>query len=144
VTDTTVIPPIATYTSTLTAPTATQTVINTSPTPVPVTVQITGLLAYPNPFNPVIYSNLIFTFNINQPDNVIDEIGIRIYSSSYRLIREAAYKGADKDNILNSRRLVYASDNLKGLANGTYYYYIYAVLGGKEIRSKIDKIIIIK
>jgi hypothetical protein len=143
-TNTPIIPPTATYTSTSTAPTATQTIINTSPTPAPVSVQITGLLAYPNPLNPAIYSNLIFTFNVNQPANAIDEIGLRIYSSSYRLIREAVYSGADKDNILNSRRLIYASDNLIGLANGSYYYYIYAVQNGKETRSKINKLIIIK
>jgi hypothetical protein len=111
--------------------------------PTPGTQGITGLLAYPNPFNPLTSAELRVQFTINQ--NNADKIAIRIYTASYRLIREEIWASAAKDVILNRGYVSYTSDHLQNLANGVYFYYLYATgADGKETRSKIDKVIILK
>jgi hypothetical protein len=139
VTQTAISTPTFTYTATLQAQnTATVTATSTA---TPDTQAIKNLLPYPNP----VYasaSEIYFGFTLNQKD--CDTIGLRIYTVSARLIREVDYSGAAKDTILANGRLRYTTDNFRGLANGTYYYFIYAVKNKVETRSAIDKIVILK
>jgi hypothetical protein len=141
--------PVSTAVSTSTrTPTATNTPVS-SPTTTPTigatpnTQGITDLLPYPNPFNPLVYPELRVQFTINQRNP--NKIGIKIYSASYRLIRAEEWTAADVNTIVNNGYVSYTTDHLQNLANGAYYYYLYATgQDGKTTRSKVDKIIILK
>jgi hypothetical protein len=144
------IDPTPTFTRTVT-PTSTRTPTSASTptltyTPTPEKQEIKDLQPYPNPVNPAKAPAgtiaMRIAFNINQTD--VDIISIRIYTASYRLIRETVYKDVAKTIIVSQRYFDIAADTLKGLANGTYYYYITADKGGKVTRSKVDKIVILK
>lgn len=137
-----------TYTRTVTpaAPTATLTL--TPAVTASGTEQITDLVPYPNPFDPDTAAAeslaLRVDFNITQTDN-IDKIGVKIYTQSYRLIREVEYADAGSINtVLTDRSIPFAAKTLANLSNGTYYYYIYVDQNGTVVRSKIDKIIILR
>lgn len=87
--------------------------------------------------------SVYFGFNISQTD--CDRIGIRIYTSASRLVRETAFTGGEMTYFINNRFIAYdTAKYLSGLSNGVYFYFLYAVKGGVETRSKIDKIIILK
>ena len=132
--------PTVTRTSTPVAPTATftPTVEATSGTE-----QITGLVPYPNPFIDNGKNTLYIDFNISQTTGV-SEIGIRIYTQAYRRILAVSYTGNDAVNVMAQRKIAITGDSLSNLANGTYYYYVYVVQNGKEVRSKVDKVIILR
>ncbi|HRQ45231.1 MAG TPA: hypothetical protein PLB12_12865, partial [Candidatus Goldiibacteriota bacterium] len=74
----------------------------------------------------------------------VESLSVRIYSSAQRLIDEKVFEGQALTQILSGDCVYYQSDMLKKLSNGTYYYVIMVNKDGKEVRSKIDKIIIIK
>ena len=132
--------PTMTRTSTPMAPTATftPTVEATSGTE-----QITGLVPYPNPFIDNEKNTLYIDFNISQTTGV-SEIGIRIYTQAYRRILAVSYTGNNAVNVMAQRKIAITGDSLANLANGTYYYYVYVVQEGKEVRSKVDKVIILR
>ncbi|HRU39375.1 MAG TPA: hypothetical protein P5511_05815, partial [Candidatus Goldiibacteriota bacterium] len=137
--------PTVTQTRTATpANTATRTVtIAPTYTATPSEQGITDLKPWPNPINPGGTGTEGFIdFKINQKDP--ENIGIRIYTSSSRLIREIKYDQGSTNLLVNAGRFRYNIQTLEGLSNGTYYYYLYVQKGGKETRSKIDKIVIIK
>ncbi|HRQ44901.1 MAG TPA: GH116 family glycosyl hydrolase [Candidatus Goldiibacteriota bacterium] len=104
--------------------------------------QITEVLPYPNPFNPALYNYIRISFKIAQPDT--KRLALRIYSSSYRLIREVAYEQAALTQIVNRGYIQYESKHLESLSNGTYYFVLIAGGQGDETRSKVEKMIIIK
>jgi len=69
---------------------------------------------------------------------------MRIYSVSFRLVRDIYLEGAEAQSAARNGRLSYNSRAISGLANGMYYYYVYAVKDNKETRSTADKLMIIK
>ena len=111
-------------------------------TATPAAQAIENLKPYPNPVYPGT-NQVNFRFTLNQKD--CDRIGLRIYTASYRLIREVVYENPALATIINNGLIMYSTtDNFKGLANGTYYYFIYVEKNKVETRSRIDKIIILK
>jgi hypothetical protein len=111
------------------------------------TVAPTGVLTigpvkpYPNPINPIIIPVLRIAVNITGD---ADRITLKIYTCAYRLIMEQVFEGADAQQIVEDGIIQYNSDNLKDLSAGTYYYVIIAENGTSKVRSKVDKIIILK
>jgi len=81
-------------------------------------------------------------FKIAQHD--IDELVIRIYTSGYRLIKEVKYEGAQAQAVADLGFVSININDLKTLANGTYYFYIKALRKGETCRSKIEKLIILR
>jgi hypothetical protein len=96
----------------------------------------------PNPFNPILGNPLRVWVNITPSD--IDSITLKIYTAAYRLIREQVFDGTEAQEIAMSGILQYDSSNLVDLSEGAYYYVVIAEKGGVKVRSKIDKIIILK
>jgi non-lysosomal glucosylceramidase len=137
--------PVFTQTHTFTY-TATETPVFTATptyTKVPADKQeITEVLPYPNPFNPSRYNYVRISFKIAQPDT--ERLSLRIYSSSYRLIREVSYERDALTQIVNRGYIQYESKHLETLSNGTYYFVLLAGEQGDETRSRVQKIIIIK
>ncbi len=88
---------------------------------------------YPNPFNAE--NNLTIRFTTTKK---VKNIEIRIYSVSFRLIFE--YKKTKDFNL--SDEIVIKKDYLRNIANGIYYYIIFAedIKGGK-IKSEIKELI---
>jgi hypothetical protein len=130
--------PTSTYTATsLDTPTITLT-----PTMTPDKQGIDNILVYPNPFNPAMNPVLNFGFTLRQKD--CDSAGIRIFTDSFRKIRDEKVSGSDKDTAINNARLVVQAYKFGNLASGTYYYYIYAEKSGITTRSKVDILIIIR
>ncbi|MCX7699061.1 MAG: hypothetical protein N2114_06320, partial [Candidatus Goldbacteria bacterium] len=74
----------------------------------------------------------------------IDELTIRIYTAGYRLIKEVKYEGASAVAIARLGIVDININDLKSLANGTYYFYINALRKGKTCKSKIEKFIILR
>ena len=122
-------------------PTFTRTVTMT-PTETPEIQAIDDLLPYPNPYDPSGGGDMTFGFTVGQ--NNCDAIGLKMYTASYRLVRKAMCGAAEKNSASNRKRIELKAYELGGLANGTYYYYIYSEKGGVVTRSRIDKIVIMK
>src|SRR5208283_3270655 len=121
-----------------------------TPTTIPtatVTVAPTGALTvgppkpFPNPLNPTLWP-LRIAVNITPSD--IDSITLKIYTAAYRLIREQVFEGTDAQAIAVTGILQYGKNDLSDLSEGSYYYVVIAEKGGVKVRSKIDKIIILK
>jgi endo-1,4-beta-D-glucanase Y len=95
------------------------------------------ILVYPNPVMKDM--NVKMVFGITKKAS---SVNIRIYSIAMRLIREIVYEG----NLNQGKNEIILSNNyLQGLAKGTYYYVIFVKdKTGKEIKSSIEKIVIIK
>ena len=106
-------------------------------------LEITQLLPYPNPFNPSI-SGAIAKFGFEITQRNINSLSLRIYTSGYRLVKEVVLTDAALQTVINRRYIEYAAEDLMSLANGTYYYLIIAEKDGEQVRSKIDKLIILK
>jgi hypothetical protein len=143
--------PTPTFTRTGTATvtkTITPTVQNTAtftmtPTQVPDTQAVNNVVPFPNPIQPAAGTNISFSFVLNRLD--FDSIGIKIYTTSSRLIRDTSFPKGDTHIVNNERMLLYDTGAyLTGLSNGVYYYYLYAKKGSEVTRSKIEKILIIK
>ena len=108
----------------------------------PDTQAVKNVVPYPNPIQPGTGVNISFSFSLNRLD--YDSIGVKIYTSASRLIRDTEVSKGDV-SIVNDHILTYDTGKyLTGLSNGVYYYFLYAKKGGEITRSKIDKIIILK
>ena len=128
--------------ATLTATNISETITQT-PTPVAAgTLTIGPVKPYPNPINPLITPYLKIAVNITPVD--IDSITLKIYTVSYRLIREETFEGTEAEEIAESGILEYDSSNLADLSDGTYYFVVIVEKDGVKVTSKIDAIIILK
>jgi endoglucanase len=136
--------------TTLPADTFTQTPSNSpatvtaTPTPVPVATgasfRIDDLLAVPNPVTGA--QTLKIRFNMTQKASVIK---FRLYTVSFRLIKYSEIKDSNKGLDRGANIISIPGAILSGLSDGTYYYIISGKdLKGTEIRSKADKIIVLK
>ncbi len=132
-----------TFTSSSTATiTSTATLTPVSPTPTATEsdklefIKEKPIIAYPNPSRGL--SDIYIKFSISKK---ADSVSIRIYSMALRLIIEKVYI----KNLMQGENQVNISKNdLNGLANGTYYYVIWVRdKSGKEVKSSIEKMIII-
>ncbi|HRU38462.1 MAG TPA: hypothetical protein P5511_01195, partial [Candidatus Goldiibacteriota bacterium] len=143
-----------TYTSTVTStftrtasPTAQNTAtftrtVTLTPTITPSVQEVKDLVPFPNPAQPQNRTDMTVSFNVNQKD--CDAIGMKIYSSSLRLIKVIEPDSSQVQGMIDSGRFIYSARELDGLANGTYYYVLYVKQGTKETRSRVDKIVILK
>jgi hypothetical protein len=98
---------------------------------------ITDVKIWPNPYNPDT-GNINFGYALGQDS---EETELRIYTASFRLIKEIAV--ADSDLAGSKTRTVDAS-NFSGLASGTYYILIEAEQSGREVKSQPAIIIILR
>ena len=135
----------ATYTvpgATLTATNIIETITQTPTTVATGALTIGPVKPYPNPINPFITQYLKIAVDITPTD--IDSITLKIYTVSYRLIREEIFEGTAAQVIAESGILEYNSSNLEELSDGTYYFVVIVKKGGETAVSKIDTIIILK
>ena len=103
---------------------------------------IDNVVVYPNPFIQGKDPDLFFGFTLRQKD--CDSIGIKIYTDSFRKIRDEKVTGADKDAAINSARISLQGYKFGRIAGGVYYYYIYAEKQGVVTRSKVETLIILR
>jgi hypothetical protein len=134
--------PSSTLTATVPAVTATPSM---TMTPAPQATQavftVTDPAVYPNPFNPGAGGNLWARYDLSQN---VSEAVLKVYTNSYRLVRTITLSGQDM-NGCGTRISAAGADKLKGLSNGTYYYYIEArSVDGKTARSKAAVMLILK
>jgi len=128
------------FLSTTSTPTMTMTC---TPTPMPAALAIGPVKPYPNPYNPNTGMPLKFAVNVTTGD--IDNLTLRIYTASYRLIRQQVFQGADIQEVSDGLIVLqYDSSFLTSLSAGSYYYIVTAQKGGTKVRSKGDAIIILK
>jgi hypothetical protein len=115
-----------------------------TPSKTPDTQAITEVLPYPNPVDPAdpAVTQVFISFKINQENP--DAIGLKIYTSASRLIRNVRVTGPAAINIAKNRIFNYGKAELNGLSSGVYYYYLYAEKGGVITRSRIDKLMVLK
>jgi len=113
--------------------TATATVGTTGP------IKILPPKPYPNPLNPILWP-LRIAVNIT-PSN-IDSMTVKIYTAAYRLIMQKVFEEPEIENGVAT--LTFNINDLSGLSEGAYYYVVIAEQGGVKVRSKVDKIIILK
>ncbi len=124
--------------------TSTQTMTTTcTPTPLPGKLAIGPVKPYPNPYNPGTGLPLKIAVNVTTGD--IDNMTLKIYTASYRLVKEQVFRGADIQEVSDGLVVLqYDSTNLAVLSSGTYYYIVMAEKGGTKVKSKSDAIIILK
>jgi hypothetical protein len=143
VTATNTITPTLTFTPTITAtrtgtPTATMTQQNT-----PVTLEIVNneSVPYPNPVR--VNVDLKIRFELNRS---AEKAEFCMFTPSQRKIRKIEFTAAQVINNLHSgnNHVIVSRDQLSGLAAGVYYYYISAENSSQKVRSKVEKIIVIK
>jgi hypothetical protein len=96
---------------------------------------------YPNPFNPNKIPELIISYNFMQG---IDRVTVKIYTVSFRLVREYVFDEAEMQQIILQGYVKCDATGLQGLSSGTYFYIIITDNSGKTERSQADKIIILK
>jgi len=128
------------FLSTTSTPTMTMTC---TPTPMPAALAIGPVKPYPNPYNPD--TGMPLKFAVNVTTGGIDNLTLRIYTASYRLIRRQVFQGADIQEVSDGLIVLkYDSSYLTALGAGSYYYIVTAQKGGTKVRSKGDAIIILK
>ncbi len=107
------------------------------------TLKIWRVKPYPNPYNPGTGIPLNIAVNVTSVN--IDSITLKIYTTSYRLIKEQVFEGSYIQQVSDGLVVLqYDSSNLSNLSSGTYYYVVIADKGGVKARSKYDAIIILK
>jgi len=99
--------------------------------------EITGIMLYPHPVTQG--EDIKIKFNIRQK---IEKVEVDIYSVSLRKIKRIGIE--DVSEIGGEKNVRINSGEMRGLANGIYYYVIKVkTKQGKEIKSKIMKFILI-
>jgi len=101
--------------------------------------EITDVFIYPHPFNPesdILKMNISFKLSKST-----QSVKIRIYSAAFRLISEAEISANCTPGI-NTGSI--NRGKLKNLSAGTYYFVLIADDGEGEVKSKVDKMIIMK
>jgi len=137
----------STYTRSVTATFTMTNVVNTiTPTITPTPAiqegekqEITDVFIYPHPFNPesdILKMNISFKLSKST-----QSVKIRIYSAAFRLISEAEISANCTPGI-NTGSI--NRGKLKNLSAGTYYFVLIADDGEGEVKSKVDKMIIMK
>ena len=96
---------------------------------------------YPNPLNPLKAPELIISYNFAQG---IDRVTVKIYTVSYRLIREYVFDESQMQQIILQGYVKYDTTQLAGLSNGTYYYVVITDNQGKAEKPVVGKFIILK
>jgi len=96
-------------------------------------MEIKNIFVYPHPYNPD-KGDLRIKFTVTKK---ADEISVKIYSASFRCVKDIKLFDAIQAGEYTAQ---IKSGRLKTFANGTYYF----VLTDGEIRSKADKIIVMK
>lgn len=133
--------PTATNTATATVPAATATFTQTPPSIIAEDAKqmITEVIIYPNPYNPEISAaGPYFRFKLAKNAG---EVMIRIYSSSFRLIKAVKFEGIFTAGL---NRGYTRAEDFKNLSNGTYYFVLTADSTSGKAVSKADKLIILK
>jgi len=140
--------PTNTETAALSAtPTNTQIIIPTAsstPQPVASTTQTPEgpklPKPYPNPINPYKDQYLKIAYDL---DKDADLVTVKIYTVAFRLAMKYTFNKNEIQTIL-LQGIECPTDQMKDLSNGAYYYVIITSVDGKESRSAVDKLIIIK
>jgi len=104
--------------------------------------EITDMKSYPNPVNPDRDTIFRIGFKIEQKN--INKLTINIYTAGFRFIKEITIKNADALSAANNGFISVDINELKPLANGTYYYYIKAFKDENVCKSVIDKMIVLR
>jgi hypothetical protein len=133
--------PTATFTRTPGA-TATQTSVIPQNTPYVLAFKNYAMVtSFPNPV--LSDTDVRIRFEINRS---ADKAEFYMFTASRRKVRVIEIPGSLVINNLmqGSNDLIIGKQDLKGLAAGIYYYYVIVDHSGQRVRSKIDKIIIIK
>jgi hypothetical protein len=128
----------ATYTFTV-APTVTYT---PTAAPTDTTLRVVDIMPYPNPFNPLKQDKVTFKFTVTQKN--VDRLSLRVYTTSSRLVKEVVYEQSALAVMVKAGKIPVDAGVFKNLANGSYYYVVIVTQNGKEVRSKIDKLVVIK
>jgi len=126
------------------SPTNTQTMLIAQPTPTATIWQVStakGTKVFPNPINPDKIPYLNFCCNFDQDT---DKITVKIYTVSYRLIKEYVFYEPQMQQVIAQGYVQCDAGKLNDLSNGTYYYVIITGTQGKTIKKAIGKFIIIK
>jgi len=137
----------STYTRSVTATSTVTNVINTITPTITRTPEIqegdkqeiNDVFVYPHPYNPdsdVLKLNISFKLSKSAKS-----VKIRIYSAAFRLISEAEIS-ANCTPGMNTGSI--NRGKLKNLSTGTYYFVLVSEDNGTEVRSKVDKLIIMK
>jgi hypothetical protein len=120
-------------------PTQTYTLIPTA-TPTKIENQkllIENIVLYPSPYNPE-KGNLTISFDITQN---VKTIKVKIYTTSYRKIKQLNYSYQNAGNI----KLTIENKYLQNIANGVYHILIGIVnLKNEEAWSKPEELIILR
>lgn len=146
--------PVASFTSTATM-TNTVDVSASTPTPTPgpelLFSEKTPVISFPNPgfLNPpgAVQTPVTIDFTITKAGT---DVFVKIYSSSARCVRTfkkagMTVNGAIGGNLVNGRNVISIDGNeFLGLSQGTYFYVITCMDGTKNVKSKVEKMIIIK
>jgi len=144
----------ATFTPTVTATTDTWTGLTATPTPGDTLAvsEATPVIAFPNPFQPDAVTDQLgrpvthmgIQFSITQKAKYVT---FRLYTAQGRLIREKKYDESMVDRQLNQGTNVLRMERgvFENLANGSYYYIVLVEdENGKQARSKVEHLIILK
>jgi hypothetical protein len=116
-------------------PTATYTI---TPQPEGDKQKITDVLIFPHPYDASKKPYAGIRFNLAKR---ADLVKIRLYSSAFRLLQEA---DVAKNCNPGVNMGAVSGRKLSKMSNGTYYFVLVTNDDSKEIKSKIDKLIIMK
>lgn len=130
-----------TVTRTVTAQATSTFTVTPQDTPVVLVLYNGESIPFPNPAR--INEGLRIRFNINRS---ADSVMFDMFTVSQRRIRKFDLARADIINMLNAgdNDIVIDSSELEGLSAGIYYYYITVGTGSQKVKSKVNKIIIMK
>jgi hypothetical protein len=103
------------------------------------TLKIKNVILYPLPFNPDKQDKIFIRYTATKKFN---KERLIVYTTGFRLVREIEYS---MSYAAGSETTGFGSSYFRNMANGTYYYYmVISGTDGKEARTKIDKIIILR
>ncbi|PKL91434.1 MAG: hypothetical protein CVV21_07570 [Candidatus Goldiibacteriota bacterium HGW-Goldbacteria-1] len=133
--------PTDTHTATATVPAPTATITNTPSSIIAEDAKqiISEVMIYPNPYNSKISPAgpfVIFKLAKNAAG-----VSLRIYSSSFRLVKNIEFEGVFTAGL---NRAHTRAEDFKNLSNGTYYFVLTADGASGKAKSKADKMIVLK